>query len=247
MSVMWKPSPNYTDGRQGHAPVGIVVHIMQGSMSDTDSWFTTTKSRVSAHYGIAASGEVHQYVAEGDSAWHAGRVYEPTWPLLKPGVNPNLYTIGIEHEGQSGSAWPDAQFQTSAALIAEIATRWAIPLDRDHIVQHADIYGLKPFCPGGGVNLDELIARARALATTNAANNFVPSARSVTTTTDLNLRTAPNTHANITRTIAATTALDTVGWTSNGETVHGNSHWYRTADGNYAWAGGTNQPIPTAP
>ena len=37
--------------------------------------------------------------------------------------------------------------------------------------------------------------------------------------------------------------LATTGWTSSGETVSGNAHWYRLADG-WVWAGGTTAPVP---
>ncbi len=46
-------------------------------MAATDSWFGSTVSQVSAHYGIGINGEIHQYVQEADTAWHAGRGKRP--------------------------------------------------------------------------------------------------------------------------------------------------------------------------
>jgi len=147
MNIIQKKSPNFWIGRKGYRPEAVVVHIMDGTLVGTDSWFANTTSQVSAHYGIGKNGEVHQYVQESDAAWHAGRVDAPTWKLIKPNINPNLYTIGIEHEGKPDDVWTDAMKQSSAALIREICQRWQIPIDRDHIVGHFEIFSKKPNCP----------------------------------------------------------------------------------------------------
>jgi len=241
----WIGSPNFSPGRAGYRPRAVVIHIMQGTLAATDSWFGTTRSQVSAHYGIGETGRVHQYVQEGDTAWHAGRVATPTWPLLKPGVNPNLYTIGIEHEGWSGRQWSEPTMRTSASLLAELAQRWGIPLDRQHVIRHCDIYALKPFCPGPGVDLDALIRDAQERLTVTPTHNFVPSVGRTSATTRVNVRGgAPATSAPLVRTLSPGTGIDYVGWTSNGESVHGNAHWYRDANGDFVWAGGTAQPGP---
>ncbi len=172
-SIQWIGSPNFAKGRQGYQPLAIVIHIMQGTLADTDSWFDAVKSQVSAHYGVGKDGSVHQYVGEGDTAWHAGRVNAPTWPLLRPGVNPNWYTIGIEHEGQSGVAWTDDMYAASASLVAAAANRWGIALDRQHIIGHHEIYSLKPFCPGDGVDLDHVIMLAQQGVQSIASYAFV--------------------------------------------------------------------------
>jgi len=100
MEIIFKPSPNFVTGRQGYTPIAIVIHIMEGTIGGTDSWFGSPKSQVSAHYGVGTNGEVHRYVLETNVAWHAGRVNNPTWKLIKTGgngyvINPNLYTVGI--------------------------------------------------------------------------------------------------------------------------------------------------------
>ncbi len=163
MNTIQKPSPNIRSGRGGHKVIGIVCHIMEGTLPGTDSWFDQIRSHVSAHYGVGKCGEVHQYVAESDTAFHVGVVDHPTWTLIKPNVNPNLYTIGIEHEGRDGDALTPAQLQASAALIAAIAKRWQIPIDSQHVIHHHDIRRGKP-CPGAGVDVAALIQQARAQA-----------------------------------------------------------------------------------
>ena len=158
MEIIQKKSPNFWVGRKGYRPEGVVIHIMDGTLIGTDSWFANPSSQVSAHYGIGKNGEVHQYVQENDSAWHAGRVDAPLWKLIKPNVNPNLYTIGIEHEGRPNDVWTDSMKQSSATLIREICQRWQIPVDRNHIVGHFEIFSKKPNCPASNKQiLDELV------------------------------------------------------------------------------------------
>lgn len=162
--MIQKPSPNFNPGRSTHVPEAIVIHIMEGTLSGTDSWFASPTSQVSAHYGVGVTGEIHQYVKESDTAWHAGQIVPPTqWDFLGHGaLNPNLYTIGIEHEGHATDIWPDAQKKASAALIKDICSRYSIPLDREHIVGHYQIKGTKPNCPAVDKGIiDELIALAK--------------------------------------------------------------------------------------
>jgi len=244
INAQWIGSPNKQAGRAGYRPEAIVIHIMEGTLAGTDSWFKSAQSSVSAHYGIGQNGDIHQYVAEGDTAWHAGRTYNCTWKGRRPGVNPNLNTIGIEHEGQDNTAWSVQMYQASAELMADIANRWSIPLDRDHVVGHREIYGHKT-CPGSKVDLDHLIDLARHQVVQSGTYNFHPASGTTHARTDLNIRTAaPTTAAPRKGTVGAGTALPYVGWTSNGLSVNGNSHWYRDANGDYFWAGATENPTP---
>lgn len=161
MNIIQKKSSNFWVGRKGYRPEAIVIHIMDGTLAGTDSWFANPSSQVSAHYGIGKSGEVHQYVQEQDSAWHAGRVDAPVWKFIRPNVNPNLYTVGIEHEGKPDDVWTVEMKQASANLIKEICERWQIPIDRDHVIGHFEIYSKKPNCPATNKRiLDELVALA---------------------------------------------------------------------------------------
>jgi hypothetical protein len=135
-------------------------------------------------------------------------------------------------------------YTASATLIADVANRWSIPLDRDHVVGHREIYGKKT-CPGSRVDLNRLISLARELAVATGIYNFHPQGGTVRARTDLNVRKgAPTTAAPIKRTASAGSLLNYVGWTSNGLAVNGNSHWYRNADGDYFWAGATERPTP---
>jgi len=151
---------NFRKGRHGQEPKAIVIHIIVGSLEAADLTFKDSRSSVSAHYGVGKDGRIHQFVGESDTAFHAGVIVRPTWKLINPQVNPNYYTIGIEHEGQPQDLWPDEQYATSAALVKEIAARWKIPLDRDHVIMHREIRASKT-CPGSA-DIDRLLREAAA-------------------------------------------------------------------------------------
>lgn len=166
---------NFSKGRSGFKPMTIVLHLMDGTLKGTDAWFRNPKSQASTHYGVGKKGEVYQWVAEADTAWGNGRVYKPTWKLVRP-ENPNLYTVSIEHEGVSGHIWTEEQYKATAELVQQIAKRWDIPLDRDHIITHSEIYALKPSCTGPGLDMDKFMALVSP--TTSLQNVLVKGATS---------------------------------------------------------------------
>jgi N-acetylmuramoyl-L-alanine amidase len=163
LTPIWVGSPNFNGGRR--RPISaVVIHVTEGSEASVDSWFKNPASKVSAHYMVTRDGRLKQYVKEEDTAWHAGKVVRPTWSELFVGVNPNQYTIGIEHEAESGSTpWTKAMYERSSILLAEIFVRWGVPLDRYHIVGHREIRADKT-CPGAKADIGKLIAMARDCA-----------------------------------------------------------------------------------
>lgn len=174
MTITWKGAAvgNWHVGRGGHRSVGVVIHLMDGSLVGTDTWFNTTPEKrgsggTSAHYGIGKNGEIHQYVEEADTAYHAGEMHPnpPTLMLLKrfPNVNPNAILIGIEHEGRVDDEWTEAMIEASAGLIADICKRQGISIDRQWIVKHHEIKDTKA-CPGPKCPIDLIVARAAHIA-----------------------------------------------------------------------------------
>lgn len=107
----------------------IVIHTVQGSYAGAISWMQNARSQVSSHYVVRSrDGDVTQMVEEHDVAWHVG-----CW---------NGRSIGIEHEGYAedpGTWYTDAMYRQSARLVREVANRWGIPLDREHILGHNDV------------------------------------------------------------------------------------------------------------
>ena len=135
------PSPNFFKGHRKR--IAIVLHVSTSTMRSMDSWFSSKKSAVSAHYGIDDAGDVHQYVSETNSAWAVGGVKKPTWKLL-PKANPNYYTISIEFTGNKDDVWSKAKKDAGVKLIRAIAKRYNIPLNREHIIGHYEIDIYKP-------------------------------------------------------------------------------------------------------
>lgn len=243
MNIIKKPSPDYTVGRKKYKPLAIVIHIMEGSLSGTDSWFGIRQSRVSAHYGVGRNGEVHQYVDENNTAWHTGVITDPSWSLIKKAgngvyVNPNYYTIGIEHEGTVDTDWPDAMYESSSTLIAEISKRWDIPIDRNHIIGHHEIYAVKA-CPGHKVDFNKLITIANSkVQTQQSLLKKTFSAINAVTRVPLNIRVAPNTKQPPFKIVSAGVPLSYIGLTEQGESIQGNSTWLQMIDGHWFWSGG---------
>ncbi len=155
---------NFESGRDGEEPRLIVLHTNVGTWAGTIDWFGRPESRVSAHYLVALDGRIAQFVAEEDTARHAGKVQDPTSRLvIERGGNPNLYSIGIEFEdgGRPHDAVrPAAQYDSGAYLVARAAERWGIPLDRRHVIGHREITTAKE-CPGN-LDVDRVLADAMA-------------------------------------------------------------------------------------
>jgi N-acetylmuramoyl-L-alanine amidase len=115
--VVWIGSPNYTPGHAGMSVIAVVVHTMAGTLAGSDSWFNNPAAQVSSQYGIGLSGQQHQYVALGDTAWANG-VLEPgnTWPGLPYSVNAQTISIETEDNGKGSTPVTEAQFQATLAV-----------------------------------------------------------------------------------------------------------------------------------
>lgn len=135
-------SPNYDPGRGGQSVSLIVVHHMVGTLRSTDAVFQNQQRNTSAHYGVGRGGEIHQYVREGDTAFHAGEF------LI------NQRSIGIEHEDLGVDDFTELEYQTSAALIRDICLRYNLPISRATIHPHKEYFATA--CPGA-LDIDKLI------------------------------------------------------------------------------------------
>lgn len=112
--VIWKGSPNHYNGRSGYQVTHITLHIMVGYLAGTDATFANPSSQASAHYGIGATGEIHQYVSEANGSYSEANYAS------------NCSTISIEHEGgmAQGAVCTQACIDASARLCADIARRY---------------------------------------------------------------------------------------------------------------------------
>lgn len=149
--MIQKLSPNFTKGRDGHEVSGIVLHITDSSLNSALDWFSRPESQVSCHYLLGVKNgnvETYQIVKEEDTAWHAGLVVSPTWKGLKPGINPNKYTIGIETALKVGEFPSIKLWFEVARLVKELYLKYPlIILDERGIANHREIRANKT-CPG---------------------------------------------------------------------------------------------------
>jgi len=118
---------NFRKGRGTNSIKMIVIHVMEGTMSGTQSWFQNPHARVSAHYLVDKTGAVVQMVKDDDTAYHC--------------IGVNSHSIGIEHEGfvAQTTDFTDAMLQASATLVKNLCQKHSIPMDRKHIVGHSEV------------------------------------------------------------------------------------------------------------
>ena len=195
MQITQKQSPNRNRGRQGHTPDIIVCHITEGAFDGAVSWLTNPDSQVSSHFVVARDGRVTQLVALEDTAWANGTTtgtdsrgnrHSRLAAVRNRNVNANLYTISIEHEGrfsETRGALTPAQLQATIDLVAHIRAEvkrifnFDIPINRDHIVGHADITPQwKPNCPGREYPFDEIISRLTPQENTHNPSDWAKAA-----------------------------------------------------------------------
>lgn len=170
---------NFRQGRDLPEGIGvdtIVIHVMEGTMAGTLEHFSRNKPKdpVSAHYGISKEGQIVRYVDEEDTAFANGRILQPKADVVKDrdGINPNAYTISIEHEGSGEEDLTDAQREASIRLLRDISSRRGIPLNRQHVLRHSEIFAGKS-CPGK-IDVDKLVSQAASEAHPKSPDQIPP-------------------------------------------------------------------------
>lgn len=129
----------------------VILHTMVGTAASADTRFNDSHSNVSSHYGVLESGQIWQWVDEDNTAYHCGNYVM------------NQRSIGIEHEdnGDYNGVRPDSLYEASARLVAEICNYYQIPIDRNHILKHNEVYPTG--CPDG-LDADRIVADAQKIA-----------------------------------------------------------------------------------
>jgi N-acetyl-anhydromuramyl-L-alanine amidase AmpD len=142
LRVLIRHSPNMTQSNRNARTIdAIVIHSTEGRFVGSVRYLQRVHTRGSAHFVVSRLGQVVQLVPVTDVAWHSGNGW---W---------NLHAIGIEHEGWvNRNGFTQAEYRASAQLVAYLAHRWGIPLDRRHIIGHNEVPN--PRRPGhfGGVD-----------------------------------------------------------------------------------------------
>ncbi|MEW2545543.1 N-acetylmuramoyl-L-alanine amidase [Streptomyces sp. NPDC047002] len=116
----------------------VVVHVTQADYATTVRLFEDPRHAAASHYVVRQSGQVTQMIRELDVAFHAGNRWY------------NEHSVGIEHEGfvTRPQDFTDAMYAASARLTADVCHRYGIPVDRRHIVGHAEVPGTDHTDPG---------------------------------------------------------------------------------------------------
>jgi N-acetylmuramoyl-L-alanine amidase/Bacterial Ig domain len=136
--VTWlKGEGNFTKSHRSPGSIDcIVVHVTEGQFWGSVRWLQSPRAHASSHFIVSRGGKIVQLVHTSDIAWHAGN-----WKT-------NVESVGIEHEGftYGPDGFTTAQYRSSARLAAWIARRALMPIDRRHIIGHAQVPA-----PGGGL------------------------------------------------------------------------------------------------
>ncbi|PPF38327.1 N-acetylmuramoyl-L-alanine amidase [Pseudoclavibacter sp. AY1H1] len=134
----------------------IVHHAATASLSAVLSMMSTGSRQVSSNY-VIKDEQVVGVVPEEKRAWTSGSA---TWD----GRSITVETCNSATGDASG--WPisEASYQSLARLIADCATRYGFPLNRDTVIGHGELYSrygasYSTACPGG-INLDRLVTLA---------------------------------------------------------------------------------------
>ena len=139
----------------------VVIHTTVGYYEGTIKYFQNNDRKVSAHYVVKEDGsEVCQMVDESFAAHHAGIVSNPN-PKYYKNANPNFYSIGIENaDNNQPASWErTGQDKTLAILVRDICKRHNLPINRDHICGHRELYDKKT-CPGN-IDVDKVVKLAQ--------------------------------------------------------------------------------------
>lgn len=172
MDIIWKGNKHTNkSSRRGHIPDVIVNHVVGGSAKSCISWFTSPNNNVSsAHFLVSKDGNIYQFVDIKESSWASGLtsgLKHATADIVheRGGLNPNRYSISIEHEGTNGEL-TDKQLEATIFLhkhIKEEINRIygkKIELSRKNVIGHFEIDNKrKPYCPGPKFPWDELMNR----------------------------------------------------------------------------------------
>jgi len=147
-------SPNFgypkgSSGRRGHKIEAICLHITGASWQSNYNWIMNPAANASYNALVKEDGAVVSLVPEQNAAYSHGRINKPTWPLLKEGVNPNLYTLSLARTGSNQNTWTPAQLASTLKVLRHWSEKYNIPLKRPYIFGHFEIDSTgRWYCPG---------------------------------------------------------------------------------------------------
>lgn len=153
------PLRNFTKDGQEQV-LGLVVHIMEGTLEGSQSWFNNPASQASSHFGTGKDGEIRQWVDTKDRAWAQG--------------SGNRTYLSVENEGHTPDKLTKAQIETIAQLFVWVHKTHGVPLQLAKKVGDKGLgyhamggaaWGGHP-CPGPAIiaQLPAIVLRAKEIA-----------------------------------------------------------------------------------
>lgn len=123
------------------------------------------------HLAKGWAGIGYHYVVRRDGTVERGR---PEWAIGSHAYGENGHTVGVHLSGDFTDAEPThEQVEKTAMLLADVCTRFGIPIDRAHVVGHGELMATS--CPGR--RLQALLDDGTLTGKANwYANEGVPSA-----------------------------------------------------------------------
>jgi murein L,D-transpeptidase YcbB/YkuD len=171
----WKPiDVNHSSGGMGTIH-GVTLHIMDGTLAGTNSWFRNPAAQASSHFGTGRDGDLYQWVDTRDKAW-AQAAGNPNW-------------ISIENEGRGGDTLTDAQLDRCAQVLAWAHQAHGVPLQTTssttgrglgHHAMGGSAWGGHTSCPGTRIvaQKTEIVRRAKAIVGEKPAHDPTPASGS---------------------------------------------------------------------
>lgn len=142
----------------------IIHHAATTSLAAVRAMFGGRAYEVSANY-IVKDGQIVAAVPESMRAWTSGSASDGG-----KGADFDHRAITVETcNSATGEPWPisEASYRSLARMAADFHRRYGVPLDRDHIVGHGELWtrwraSYATRCPGG-IDLDRIVRDARAI------------------------------------------------------------------------------------
>lgn len=152
--------------RNGAAIDHIILHHSAATDANQVVGMMVSGSRtVSSNYVIGRDGTVYGVVPEQYRAWTSGSSSDGG-----KGAAFDRRSITFEVADEKyGEPWPisEASYAAIAKVVADVSKRYGIPLDRDHVLGHRELWtryraSYATACPGG-MDVDRVVRDARKL------------------------------------------------------------------------------------
>lgn len=176
-------SSGQRSSRQGSGIDMFLLHHQASTNDDgTIAMMVSGSKEVSANYTVSNEGRITGVVDEEDRAWTSGSSSDGG---KGAGYDRRAITLEIENEsGAPGWAISPAAHESVARLLADLHQRRGIPLTRDNVLGHRELYtrygaSYPTACPGV-LNMDWVVNRAREILGKGPAPAPIPGNESTT-------------------------------------------------------------------